>query len=215
MMPALRRGNFFTYAFNFGRAAEPDWLRNMRADGTFQIGVLELAGNDFTKVQAHVLWDATELRLADLKSQFGPASFTGSAALHLDRRQPAYEAEGKLHGFPWRSGVIDSDVSLVTSGTGSDLLDHLRAKGTFEGSGIDLSPLDTYESVAGSFEWAWDARNPRLHLTQLAMKANGSAFQGTADMQDNGQVLLKLTDGVRHIEAAGALLRGEPLKVVP
>jgi hypothetical protein len=112
-------------------------------------------------------------------------------------------------------GIIDSDVSLVTSGTGTDLLDHLRAKGTFEGSGIDLAPLDTYDSVAGAFEWAWDARNPRLHLTQLAMKANGSSFQGTADMQDNGQVLLKLTDGVRHIQAAGALLRGEPLKVVP
>ncbi|HYA15878.1 MAG TPA: hypothetical protein VEF06_00360, partial [Bryobacteraceae bacterium] len=202
MMPALHRGNFFTYAFNFGRAPEPDWLHNMRADGVLEIGSLQLAGNEFTKVKARVLWDATELRLQDLQSQMGTAALAGSVALHLDRRQPTYDVEGKLTGLPWHSGRIDTEGSLVTSGTGSALLDHLRAKGTFEGKGIDLSPLDTYESVAGSFEWASDARNSRLRLTQLMMKNGADTFQGTGESQENGQVLVRITDGSRHLQAA-------------
>lgn len=202
MMPALHRGNFFTYAFNFGRGPEPDWLHNMRADGVLQIGSLILAGNEFTKVKARVLWDATELKLQELQCAMGPAALAGSLALHLDRRQPTYDVEGKLTGLPWHSGHIDTEGSLVTSGTGSALLDHLRAKGTFEGKGIDLTPLDTYESVAGAFEWVSDARNPRLRLTQLTMKNGTDTYQGTGESQDNGQVLVKITDGPRHFQAA-------------
>ena len=48
-MPTLRRGNFLTYAFNFGRVPEPDWLRNMRADGTIQASLLDLGGGRFTR----------------------------------------------------------------------------------------------------------------------------------------------------------------------
>src|SRR6185437_8435645 len=55
LLPTLRRGNFFTYAFNFGRVPAPDWLRNMRADGTIQSGNLDLGGEQFNKVRARVI----------------------------------------------------------------------------------------------------------------------------------------------------------------
>src|SRR6201999_3890571 len=100
MMPALHRGNFFTYAFNFGRAPEPDWLKDMRADGVLQFDTLQLAGNDFTKVRSRVIWDRTELQFADVQSQFGPAALAGTIALHLGGRQPTYEVDGKLTGLP-------------------------------------------------------------------------------------------------------------------
>ena len=158
---------------------------------------LQLAGNEFTKVKARVLWDATELKLRDIESDMGPAALSGSVSLHLDRRQPTYEVEGKVTGLPWHSGRIDTEATLLTSGTGSALLDHLRAKGTFEGKGIDLSPLDIYDSVAGSFDWASDSRTPRLRLTQLMMKNGAITYQGTAESQDNGQVLVKITDGLK------------------
>ncbi|HWE49494.1 MAG TPA: hypothetical protein VG273_06890 [Bryobacteraceae bacterium] len=218
LMPALRRGNFFTYAFSFGRTPQPDWLRNMHADGTIQAGTLDLAGTDFTKFRARVVWDGMEVRLTTLQTQLGTEpggpSFKGGVTIHLDRRQPAYEIAGKLTGMPWRSGKLDAEGTLATSGTGVNLLAHMRAKGLFEGREIDLSPIDSYETVAGAFDWAWDARNPRLHLTQLVMKSGEDTFQGTADSQDDGQVVLKLTDGNRHIQAAGAIFRGDALKPV-
>ena len=214
LMPALRRGNFFTYAFSFGRTPQPDWLRNMRADGVIQAGTLDLAGTDFTKFRTRVVWDGMEVKLTSLQTQLGTAAFAGGVTIHLDRRQPAYEITGKLTGMPWRSGKLDAEGTLATSGTGTSLLEHLRARGSFEGKEIDLSPIDSYETVAGAFDWAWDAHNPKLHLTQLLMKSGEDTFQGTADSQDDGQVVLKLTDGNRHIQAAGAIFRGDALKPV-
>jgi hypothetical protein len=142
------------------------------------------------------------LKLEDLQSQLGSAVLAGSVAVHLGGRQPSYEVDGKLTGLPWHSGKIDSEVSLVTSGTGAALLEHLHAKGSFDGKGIDLTPLDTYESVAGAFEWVSNSRSPHLHLTQLLMKNGADVFQGTGESQDNGKVLVKLTDGTRNLQAS-------------
>lgn len=122
--------------------------------------------------------------------------------------------EGKLTGLPWRSGTIDAEGMLATSGVGRDLFANMRAQGSFEGKEIDLAALDSYESVEGSFEWAWDARNPKLKLSQLVMKTGADTYSGTGEMEDNGQLVIKVTDGTRNIQAAGAILRGDALKPV-
>jgi hypothetical protein len=211
-LPALRRGNFLTYAFNFGRVPQPDWLRNMRADGTVQTGALEIGGGQFTRLRTRVLWNGTNVELAALQTEVGGAAFKGIATIHLAQRQPVYELEGRLTGMLWRSGTIDAEGLLTTSGTGTDLFTHMRAQGSFEGKEIDLAPVDAYDSVAGSFEWTWDARNPRLRLNQLVMKTGDATYLGSAETQDNGQLVLKISDGTRNIQAAGALLRGDALK---
>jgi hypothetical protein len=214
LLPALRRGNFLTYAFNFGRVPEPGWLHNMRADGAIQTGVLEIGGARFSKLRARVLWDGTDVQLTGLQAGLGAAAFKGAAKIHLAERQPRYEIEGRLTGMPWRSGTINAEGTMTTSGTGADLLANMRARGLFEGKEIDLAPVDAYDSMSGAFEWAWDARNPRLRLSQLVMKAGDATYLGSAEMQDNGQLVLKISDGTRNIQAVGAILRGDALKPV-
>jgi hypothetical protein len=214
LMPALRRGNFLTYAFNFGRVPEPDWLRNMRADGIIQTGALNISGGRFEKLRARVIWEGDDVQFIGLQSEFGEAEFAGAATVHLAGRQPVYEIQGKLTGLPWRSGKISGDGTLSTSGTGTALFTNMKAQGAFEARAIDLSALDDYDLVSGAFEWAWDARNPKLHLTQLMMKTGSDTWLGTADMEDNGQLVVKITDGTKHLQAAGAILRGDALKAV-
>jgi hypothetical protein len=214
LMPTLRRGNLLTYAFNFGRVPEPDWLRNMHADGTIQAGTFDLAGARFTGLRSQVIWEGTTVEFAGLQSRFGDASFSGGATVHLAGRQPGYEVQGMLTGLPWRSGTIDAEGTLAASGTGTGLLTNMRAHGSFDGKEIDLAALDAYDSVEGLFDWAWDARNPKLKLTQLVMKTGADTYSGTAEMEDNGQLVIKVSDGTRHIQAAGAILRGDVLKPV-
>jgi hypothetical protein len=214
LMPALRRGNFLTYAFNFGRVPEPDWLHNMRADGTIQAASLDLGGARFTKVRARVIWDGTNVQFAGLQSQFGDAALTGGVTVHLAGRQPAYEMEGKLDGLPWRNGTVNAEGTLATSGTGMELFANMRAHGSFEGKEIDLAALDAYDSVSGAFDWAWDVRNPKLKLNQLVMKSGADTYLGSAEMEDNGQLVVKVSDGTRRIQAAGAILRGDALRPV-
>jgi hypothetical protein len=212
LMPALRRGNFLTYTFNFGRVPEPDWLRNMRADGTIQTGLLDVGGGQFTKLRARVIWEGTDVQFTGLETQFGEAKFKGSATVHLAGRQPSYDVQGKLTGLDWRNGTIGAEGMLSTSGTGTALMGNMRAHGSFDGQDIELAAPEAYDSVTGTFEWAWDARNPKLRLPQLVMKTGGDTYLGSAEMEDNGQFVLKVSDGTKHIQAAGAILKGDALK---
>jgi len=63
--------------------------------------------------------------------------------------------------MPWRSGTLDATGTLATSEPGPGCWT-ICGQGLVRGKGIDLTPLDEYESVAGLFDWAWDARNPKL-----------------------------------------------------
>jgi hypothetical protein len=202
LMPTLRRGNFLTYAF--GRVPQPDWLRNMRADGTIQTGRLDLGGGQFTKLRARVIWEGTDVRFAGLETQFGEAAkFKGAATIRLAGRQPGYEVAGTLTGLPWRGGTIGADGILSTSGTGTALLGNMQAHGTFEGRNIeskdiDLTTADVYDSVTGAFEWAY----PKLRLPQMLMKSGADTYQGSAEMGDNGQISVKVGDGAKHTQVA-------------
>ena len=203
LMPTLRRGNFLTYAFNFGRVPEPDWLHNMRADGTIQTGRLDLAGGQFTKLRARVIWEGTNVQLAGLETQFGEAAFQGAATIHLAGRQPGYDVQGKLSGLAWRGGTVSADGMLSTSGTGVALLGNMRARGSFDGRNIDskdmaLAVPDIYDSVTGTFEWIY----PRLRLPQVVMKSGADTYQGSAELGDNGQLVLKVSDGTKRTQVA-------------
>ena len=215
LMPALRRGNFLTYAFNFGRVPQPDWLRNMRADGTIQAARLDLGGGRFTKLRARVIWEGTDVQFGNLETQFGEAKFKGAAVIHLAGREPAYDVTGRLSDLAWRSGTIGAEGTLSTRGTGMALLANMKAQGSFDGRDIEFAPAEAYDSVTGTFDWAWDARNPKLRLPQLVMKSGADTYLGSAEMEDNGQLVLKVSDGVKHIQAAGAILRGDALKPLP
>jgi hypothetical protein len=215
LIPTLHRGNFFNYAFNFGRVPEPDWMRAMHADGAVQINALDLGGAAVSKFRARLIWDGDEVRLSGVRAENGDATFNGAVLINLAQRQPRYQIAGKLKDLAWRSGAMDADGTLSTSGMGLDLLKNMSAKGSFRARDIDLAPLDTYDKIDGCFEWSWDARTPQLKLTQLVMTAGGDTFLGTADTLDNGQLMLRVSDGTRQILASGALLRGDSLKPVP
>src|ERR1019366_5872667 len=81
LMPTLRRGNFLTYAFNFGRVPEPDWLRDMRGDGTIQATRFDLGGGRFTKLRARVVWEGSDVQFGGLGTQFGDGTIKGTATV--------------------------------------------------------------------------------------------------------------------------------------
>ena len=87
LMPTLHRGNFLNYAFNFGRVPEPDWMRNTRADGTLQVGTLDLGDVSFSKVRSRILWDADIVRFMGLQAQLSAeandATFGGAGQVNI------------------------------------------------------------------------------------------------------------------------------------
>jgi len=198
LLPTLRRGNFLQYAFNFGRVPEPDWLRNMKADGTIQTAQFDLGPGKFTQLRARVIWEGTDVQLTGLETQFADAAFKGSARIRLAGRQPRYEVAGRLAGFAWHGGVVGATGTLSTSGTGNSLLANVRAQGSFEG--LDM---DDYDSVIGTFDF--DARTPKLRLPTLTVRSGADTFVGAGEIGDKGQLVVKVNDGTTRVQAAGAL----------
>ncbi|MDP9170501.1 MAG: hypothetical protein M3N54_07790, partial [Acidobacteriota bacterium] len=203
LQPTLHRGTFLNYAFNFGRAPAPDWMRAMHADGTIQAAALDLGPQHFTKIKAHVVWDGVEVRLNGLQGQLDKAAFAGDGVIDLAQRQPNYQITGRISGVPWRSGTVEADGSLKTSGTGTELLSNMTAEGDFRARRIDLASLETWDTIQGQFAWAWNLRSPKLKLTELVMSTGGDTFTGTAETQNGGQLVLRISDGSRRIQAAG------------
>jgi len=53
--------------------------------------------------------------------------------------------------MPWRSGTLDATGDAGDIGEpGPGLLDHLRAKGSFEGKGIDLTRSTSMSRLGGA-----------------------------------------------------------------
>jgi hypothetical protein len=211
--PVLRKGNFLSNALGLVKTQQPEWLRFMHADGTVQIASLDLAGTVFTKLKTRVLWDGDEIRLSALQGNVQDAVFNGGATVSVASRLPRYEIAGTLAGFPWRSGKLDADGTVSTSGTGLELLSNLKAEGKFHGRGLEVTAEEAWDRVDGGFEWAWNARNPRLKLDGLVISTAGDTLQGNAETRNDGQLLVKLTDGTKQLQATGALLKGEALKL--
>ena len=213
--PALRRAGFLTYAFNFGRVPQPDWLRDMHADGSVQVTSLTLGGTQIANLRANVLWDGSEVKLSGATAKVSGAAFAGDAALHLAGRQPDYEVNGHIAGFAWQGGTLTATGSLNASGMGADLLSSLKAEGTFTGRKLEVGKLNPWDAAEGHFEFTVSKATPRLRLSDLVIQSGGAKWNGVAETQDSGETFFKLTDGARHMEASGAVLRGEALKPAP
>jgi hypothetical protein len=215
LTPALRRGSILTYAFNFGRVPEPGWLHDMHAEGTIQAASLVLAGTPIANLRTTVIWDGTDVSLTGLTGRVADAGFAGNAQIHLAGRQPRYEVNGTLSGFAWQGGTLTATGALKTSGMGLDLLSNLRVEGTFTGRKLEIATLNPWDSAEGKFDFALVNAVPRLRLSALTIQSAGTKWTGTAETQDSGQMVVKVADGSRHMEASGALWKGEALKPVP
>ena len=104
---------------------------------------------------------------------------------------------------------------MTTSGIGVDLLSNLRAEGTFTGRKLEIAPLNSWDSVEGRFDFAIAKTIPKLRLSMLTIQSAGARWTGTGETLDSGQIVVKVADGARHMEASGALLQGEALKPLP
>jgi hypothetical protein len=215
LSPALRRAGFLTYAFNFGRVPEPDWLHNMHAEGSVQAAQFTLGGAVISSLRTNVVWDGTEVKLTGLAGKVSGATFAGEAGVHLAGRQPRYEVSGSLAGFAWQGGTLTAKGSLTMAGMGADLAASLRAEGTFAGRKLEVATFNPWDSVEGRFEYAIARATPRLRLSGLTIQSGAEKWIGGAETQDSGQMVLKVADGSRRMEASGALLRGEELKATP
>jgi hypothetical protein len=208
MMPSLKRNSgLIARAFGFGRVPAPDWLVDRQVDGSIAIESLQLAGLELKKLHARVIWNGTNLVLADLNGTLERGAVKGRLAVDLRGNDPVYRLASRLQSVEWNGGKFDAEAVLDTSGTGQALLENLRSEGSFAGQSFGNEPLDQFESVSGCYVLEWAQPMPHLRFTDLQMSSDGELFLGRGVMQKDGQLLIQVSNGTRQLNVTGTLAR--------
>jgi hypothetical protein len=206
LMPTLRRStNLFARAL--GRPMVTDWLRQRNLDGTLQIRDLLLGGVHFENFRARLLWDVARVQLESIQAGLDRASLTGKLDVNLRGSRPNYRLTSKIKGMSWQSGKIDADSRLETFGTGMQLLTNATAEGTFSAAAIDVGTLPLLRSVTGGYNFSWWQAGPRLLLTGLNLRTEDETYTGHGATQDDGRLVILLTNGAREMRMSGTLAK--------
>jgi hypothetical protein len=200
-MPTLRRDRGLL-ARALGRSNLPDWLKQRDVDGTVQVDDLLLAGVHLANVRAHILWDVARVLLEDIQAKLDKAAISGRLVVNLAGTRPAYRLDAKVKGLTWQAGKLDGQGVIATSGTGLQLVTNLTADGTFTGTGFDFGGL-TGRAVSGNYSLAWGLTAPRLRLTALNLRSDDDTYTGRGATQDDGRLLVLLSDGTRELRVSG------------
>jgi hypothetical protein len=202
-MPTLRRASSL-FARALGRVPMPDWLRTRAADATLQIDSLVLADLPLENLRARLAWDGPRIELENVQAKLEGASLTGRLSVNLRGARPVYSFAGRVKGLSWQSGKLDAEGTIDTAGIGRQLVANLVSAGTFAGTALDLGQVAPYRSASGAYTLAWAQGVPRFRFTSLSLRGEDDTYTGHGATQDDGKLLLLLSDGTKEIRVSGS-----------
>jgi hypothetical protein len=208
MMPALKRNRgLIARTFGFGRAPVPEWLHSQSVEGTLAVESLQLAGIELHKVRSRLIWNGTALVLADLTGGVENGALSGTLTVDLRGGEPVYHLASRLKAAEWIGGTFDAEAVVDTGGTGPALLANLRSEGSFTGQSFGDEPLDQFTSISGCYVFEWARPVPHLRFPELQMATEDALFLGRGAMQEDGRLLIQVSNGTRQLSVTGTLAR--------
>ena len=206
LLPTLQRNRgLIARAFGFSRAPAPDWLLDRQVDGTIEIGSMELAGVQLSKIRARLIWNGANAALTDITGAVERGTVAGRLTIDLRGSEPVYRLASRLQSVEWHDGKFDADTLLNTSGVGPALMANLHSEGSFTGQGFEDEPLDQFESVSGCYLFEWAMPAPRLRFTELKMSTDSELYLGRGALQEDGRLLVQVSNGTRQLSVTGTL----------
>jgi len=208
LSPTLQRNRgLIARALGLGGAQTPEWLRDERVDGSVAVDELYLGSVVLHQVRARLIWNGTSATFADITGAIENGVVTGRLNIDLRGNDPAYHLAGQLKSVVWNRGTYDAEASLETSGTGPALLANLRSEGSFNGQSFEDAPLSQFDSVSGCYAFAWGKATPRLRFTELRISAGDELYLGRGGMDDDGRLLIQVSNGSKQLSMSGTLAR--------
>lgn len=211
MLPTLRRSEgFLARAFRLRAQPLPKWLEERDAEITLQVASLMNGESPVGALTAHAIWRGTSINVSNLDWRMDSTHASGKMVVNVAKAEPAYQLNGTMENFDYRSGQLDVDGEFTSSGLGPDLLLNLRSKGTFEGRGIVLAPDADMRVVSGSYRVAASNGIPRLLLSNVQVSQGADTLVGQGSTQPDGHLVLELMSGRKQVRLTGMLLPLHP-----
>lgn len=211
MMPTLNRDEgFLARTFRFRKAQLPAWLADRRLDATIQVESLLNGDAPIGTLEANLAWDGAKIAMSGVQWRQGEMIASGDVAVDVSDSAPSYQLSGTIANLDYKSGLLDVDGELETSGTGPSLLLNARSNGTFEGRDILLAQDTLVRQITGSYRIATATGIPRLLLSDLQVTQGLDTLVGQGASQSDGRLVLELSSGRRQVRLTGMLLPMHP-----
>lgn len=207
LAPAMARDHrgFIARTLRLGGAPAPEWLKARRADGTVTIGALKFGDTEVHLDHARLLWDATQVRLAEVDAHIAQAELTGELTVDLTGRAPQYEFDGKLTDLAYKGGKLDFEGSVEAGGAGADLLASALAEGWVHGRAIGFTPDAEFRTAAACFEVSEQAGGERWKLSSVEVMEGADSFSGSGATQGDGRLVLDLVGRGKQVRYSALL----------
>jgi len=206
LMPALRHSRgLIARALSLGRTSPPEWLAARHVDAIVEIGALHLGGAEVSGIRTHLVWDAAKAEFMDIHAILDSGRVTGVLAVGLRGNRPTYRLQARAQSVEWKSGKVDAETVLESSGTGLELLARLHSTGTFMARGLEIEALPDLESVSGAYDLVWAQTAPILRFTDLQLVSGDDTYTGQGTTQPDGRLLFQLTSGSKEMHMSGTL----------
>jgi hypothetical protein len=212
MMPTLlRQEGFLARAFR-RPSAVPPWLKERDLEGSVKITNLSYGDAPLGEFLARVRWNGARVQFTDAECRRDDMRASGEFAVNLSSSLPEYRLSGRIDSMEYRSGQLDLEGDLITSGTGADVALNARGDGRFDGRGIDLGPDAEGLDISGEYHVGALAGIPRLQLQNVEVTQGSDTLVGQGASQPDGHLVLELTSGRKQVRMTGMLfpVRPEP-----
>ncbi len=194
----------------FGRPAPPSWLLERDLEGAVHIESLSAGGVPGGTIDSRMVWTGASLEFPNLRWKLEGAQGSGKLSVLFTGAAPRYRLTGQAADPDWRDGKLAFDGSLTAVGSGAALLSSISAKGNFTAAGVLLAPGMRLDSIAGTFQLAPGAAEPKLALEDLQASLGPEAFTGRGASQPDGRILLDLNSATRQLRQLTAGLHMGP-----
>jgi hypothetical protein len=211
MAPTLERPRgFLSRTLRLSRGPVPEWLRDRHAEGTLEIGSLQLAGRTFEAVRLGFFWDGPVLEAPRFQARVAGGNLEGHLSMDFSGPSPDLKVAGRLESASWGGGRLEGDAIITTSGTGEDLYWNLRAEGSFRTRAVPLVEEPSIPALSGDWSLRWLRKQPMLQLSGLRLADGQEVLTGQGTTTEDDRLLIDLSHGDRSLRLTGTL---KPLRL--
>jgi hypothetical protein len=188
---------------SFRKIPPPPWLAARRWEGRVTAAEFEIAGEKYTKFNAHVLWNGASIDLADLSALQSGGLISGRGSVRAGPAGPVYRLRGVVDSLNWEGhGTVEGEFGLTASGFGGDLLDSLNLTGQVASRRLEMAG-ETFDQVAADFDYDGARQASRLRLSGVTALVDGAPLVGAGGSAGDNRWHAELGSGARVFKLSG------------
>lgn len=177
------------------RRSIPQWLASRNLEGDISISSFAVSDAPLGRLSARFVWQGTSLDVLSLQVKMPEATLQTEGKISLSSYVPQFDFKGSVNHFPWRGGLVDAEGSFQTKGMGEERLRSLQATGSFVGTDVALGGDDSFDRVAGTFEFSFADGWPDLRFPRVQATDGEDDWIGEAASQSDGKLVFELAHG--------------------